>query len=841
MTLVIGFLHFNGLHKEFLEANFDSVHGARTLLKARFLIDQAARDIETSFIAPDQRAPMLQSAEKRLLNAQHYSAEGHDSDPKARESLVTRINSAREQLGQIRQAPADAERNAALLSAASKLHALARDIDVTELDRWGNLAVINKQLASRMRTLNQLMVAAFFLFVSVMATLAWALLRTRRAEGALQEAKAETEAIQQTTLDAAPMGIAYVDTSSPDNRRITNANRQMAEMFGYPVEMMTGLSVRRLFAGQETYPSFSATVTDRLAAGEVVREEVVMQRRNGMPFWSSLSIKAINPADISRGVVWTCEDISKRKEAEAALLQERARAEAASQAKSDFLANMSHELRTPFTGLFGLLDLLENSRLDHNQRRQLNLARSSASHMQSIVNDILDFSKIEAGKLIIEKKPFSLRRLMADLAEVHTTTAYQKGLSFVLDIVEPLNDWLVGDPLRIRQIIDNLIGNAFKFTEQGEIRLTLQTQERSSETALLTLMVEDTGIGIPGDMQLNIFDKFTQADTSTTRLYGGTGLGLAICKQLTTLMGGQISVKSNEALGSRFTLSFQLPISQSLPGDIRNTTRRKQHRLDNIVVLLAEDNLINRNMLAETLELMGAVVWTAEDGATAIRMAASHPPDIVLMDCQMPEMDGFEATRQIRSAEKPDEHLPIIAITAFATNTHRDQCLAPGMMDAFVSKPLNIELLTETILELTSADGSEKATPARSRILLVDDNLPILEASSALISRIGYDVITASSGNEALKLLEAAQQDPAQEIDLVLLDCQMPVMDGWDTARRWRTREQELSLSPLAIIAVTADDSQASITLCQAAGMNETLHKPFTEDQLNAVLASWLH
>ncbi|MFA7291583.1 MAG: response regulator [Rhodocyclaceae bacterium] len=858
---MIGFARFNALHQEFLSANFDSVHGARTLLKARFLIDQAARDVELASVSAERRQLLLQSADKRLLNAENYSAEGRDNDPRARERLVTRIRDARVDLERLQQLGASSTLASASHAFTLELQRLARDVDAAELDRWGTLSGLNTELAARMRTLNQLIAAALLLFVGVMVVLAWALLRARRAEADLLTAKLETEAIQQTTLDASPIGIAYIDTADPENRRISAVNRQMGVIFGYTPEMMPGLSVRRLYASQETYTHFSTTAPKHLARGEVVQEEVVMQRRNGMPFWCSLSVKAIDPADISRGVVWTCEEITERKAAEVALQQERSRAEAANQAKSEFLANMSHELRTPFAGLFGLLDLLRESPLAANQRRHLDLARDSALQMQAIVNDILDFSKIEAGKLIIESRPFSLRQLVTSIAEGRAATVSRKGLNFVLDLVEPLPDALRGDPVRIRQIIDNLLGNAVKFTEQGDIRLTIQSTTEgttpSSHEATLRITIEDTGIGIPAEMQARIFDKFTQADSSTTRLYGGTGLGLAICKQLAVLMGGQISLSSREGRGSRFTLTFRLPVADAadLPA-AAETNGATARRLDGTTILLAEDNLINRNMMAETLQAMGAVVVTATNGEEAIRLVGEQAPDIVLMDCQMPGMDGLDATRRIRAAEAPGQHLPIIATTAFATSNYRDDCLLAGM-DRFLPKPVSgsellaaiLSLLPTTTIESTAAVGD---TRLGGHILLVEDNPAIREATEKLLTRCGCNVVTVADGRSALLVLEAAAVRPTTanpagsvaeadaEFDLVLMDCQMPGLDGWETTRRWRQREQALDLPPLGIVAVTADDRPEIRARCDEAGMDGTLIKPFSEAQLQALLADWL-
>ncbi|MBI2307666.1 MAG: response regulator [Rhodocyclales bacterium] len=859
LVLVIGFARFNALHQQFLGANFDAVHGARTLLKARFFVDIAARTVEEAAASPALREPLLASADKRLLSAESYAAEGRDSDPAAREALTARIRATRADLA---RPAANLTEAAALFRMAEEMRRLAQDLDAAELDRWGNLSALNSELSARMRTMNQLIAAAFFLFVGVMLTLAWAVLRARRAEAQLKTAKSETEAIQQTTLEASPIGIAFIDTADPESRRILTVNRQMAEIFGYDADTMHGLNIRRLYASQEAYSRFAQTAAARLASGEVLREEMVMQRRGGMPFWCALSVKAIDPQDPTRGVVWTCEDISERKAAEAELQQERSRAEAASRAKSDFLANMSHELRTPFAGLFGLLGLLRSSSLDDTQRRHLQLAHESAAQMQAIVNDILDFSKIEAGKLIIESAPFNLRSLVSGTAELHAAAAERKGLRFTLDLVEPLTPCVVGDAVRLRQIVDNLVNNAIKFTERGEIRLIVQALP-VGERAQLRITVEDTGIGIPQAMQSRIFEKFTQADSSTTRLYGGTGLGLAISKQLATLMGGHIALSSREGVGSRFSVMLQLPVADETAcgGD---TPAPITEHLDGIVILLAEDNAINRSMLAETLELRGAVVWTAENGEEAVRQAAELAPDVILMDCQMPGVDGLEAARRIRAAEAPGRRIPIIALTAFATSNYREDCLRAGM-DRFLAKPVSINLLHEEITGLLARKDAVSApataappapAPVRAgseprtvpepgdisgRLLLVDDNVPILEATRGLLERAGCSVVTADNGAAALARLNEVAGDPQREFDLVLLDCQMPVLDGWETARRWRAEERSRQLTPVAIVALTADDRAAVLPRCRAAGMDDALTKPFSEEQLHTLLADWLH
>lgn len=842
VLLVAGFLRFNELHREFLAINHSTASGGRTLLKTRFFVDKAADDIDAALLAPERMPPLLASASRHLLGAQTYASEGHDDDPELRHKLSMRIQEMRANLDRLASGPSG---SIDLGTFPSELHSLAHEIGNAERERWNVLSTLNGELTAGMRTMNLLIGAAFVLFVAIMLALGQVLNRALRAEAGLKQAKEETEAIQQATLDASPIGIAFVDGATTEPPRILTANRQMAAIFGYETGRLSGLGLKELFAEPEAHAEFVRMAASQLASGDVIGQEAVMLRREGTRFWCALSAKAIDPADPERGIVLTCEDVSPRKAVIAELEEEHRRAEAASQAKSDFLANMSHELRTPFAGLFGLIGLLEHSPLDDRQRRHLQLARDSASQMQAIVNDILDFSKIEAGKLIIDASVFDLRWLLQTTAEIHAMAATRKGLHFSTDFQPAETHYVVGDPVRLRQILDNLLSNAVKFTEHGEIRMAARMR-RLGERIHLNVVIEDTGIGIPREMQDRIFEKFTQGDSSTTRLYGGTGLGLAISRQLATMMGGRIAVSSREGTGSRFSLSLRLPAAS--PSELPPPEAdEKIGRLDGIVVLLAEDHPTNRTMLAETLIERGAIVHVAENGEEAVRLATEYRPDAILMDCQMPRIDGLEATRRIRAA---GDRVPVIALTAFATLNIRDDCLAAGM-NSFLTKPVTPKLLCNEILRLLGAPAGDERTPAPAteqppalsgRILLVDDNPPILEATRALIERSGCRVEISGSGSDALARLQAAAEvdDEAQSFDLVLLDCHMPVLDGLETTRRWRALERERHWPRLPIVALTADDHGTAQARCRAAGMDGVLTKPFTEGELRSLLTEWL-
>lgn len=552
LALVIGFARFNTLHEVFLGANFDAVHGARTLLKARFFLGKAQERLERAEENPAARHLHVKVAQDALVQAENYGSEGRDGDPQVRDELSRRIRRLEADLDEFQRTDGLDSSSPSLPRLITEARSLAADFEAAELDRWGTLSSLNSALAQRMDEMRLFIAAIIVGFVALMAVLGWALLRARRAEVALTRAKEEVEAIQQTTLDASAIGIAYLDTRSPEERHIVLANTQMAEMFGYSLQEIIGLQARELYPDQEQFRRSSQGILPRLGRGEVMRRELLMRRRSGECFWCSVSGKAIDPTQISRGVVFTFEDISERKATEAELRAAREKAETASRAKSEFLANMSHEIRTPFTGILGVLDLLLHTPLDEAQQHYVHLAHKSTKQLLTILNDILDISRIEAGKLVIHPEELRLGELLEEVTQVNAATAASKGLLFEYRINSPLPSRLYGDTIRLRQILGNLINNAVKFTAQGRIELVVECPEISPGLYRLRVEVLDTGIGIAPAHQESIFEKFTQADSSTTRLFGGTGLGLTICKQLVDLMGGRIGVSSQEGEGSCF-------------------------------------------------------------------------------------------------------------------------------------------------------------------------------------------------------------------------------------------------------------------------------------------------
>jgi two-component system, sensor histidine kinase and response regulator len=516
-------------------------------------------------------------------------------------------------------------------------------------------------------------------------------------------------------------------------------------------------------------------------------------------------------------------------------------AERASSAKSEFLARMSHEIRTPMNGVMGMSELLQATELTPRQRHLSHTISHSAAALLQIINDILDFSKVEAGKLELECIEFGLRETVEQAIEICASRAHAKGLELACDVGLDVPAKVRSDPMRLRQILINLVGNAIKFTDAGEVIVRVKVIGGND---LLRFEIIDTGIGISTEAQTDIFNAFSQADSFTTRKYGGTGLGLAICRELATLMGGQIGVDSVVGRGSVFWFEVRLePIVEATP----TFTRLPRMRLVGLRALIVDDNTSNRDILTQHLKSWGVDVVAAEsslDALAALGTAEGAHFDFALLDDQMPGMDGIELAKRIRD----DSRLAAMRLIMMTTrDNHESNSDAVQMFAAILTKPLRRSQLLNCVTRAMvaapdpaledTAIRSVPTAPARAyvpRILLVEDNPVNREVAVGMLESLGCVAHAAENGWLAL---EAMNNDA---YDAVLMDCQMPVMDGLTATAELRRREQNAGGARLPIIALTANAMEGDRERCLAAGMDDFLSKPFSQQQLAALLKRWL-
>ena len=540
------------------------------------------------------------------------------------------------------------------------------------------------------------------------------------------------------------------------------------------------------------------------------------------------------------------------KENELKLIAAKEEAEAGAKSKAEFLASMSHEIRTPMNGVLGMLGLIKYSKLDDIQTHQISLAESSAKALLGLINDILDFSKVEAGKMELENLEFNLRDEIGNFAEGIGHRAQENGLELIVDLIKVEHQLVICDPGRLRQILNNLVGNAIKFTEKGEVLITAELKEKSTTEGQLFISIKDTGIGIPKDKIADLFESFTQVDASTTRKYGGTGLGLTISKKLAHIMGGSVNVSSIEGEGSIFSFNIKVGLHED-KHIVMPTVDIKDKR-----ILIIDDNALNREVVTGQFTHWGMHVYEAYNAYNSLEVCKEHaqdntPPfDIAIVDMQMPDMDGAMLGKELKTLYPK---MKLVMMTSLGTRGDAQTFKELGF-SAFFPKPcttndlfhaLNVlidnadafhdsdDFITSDKLHAMSAENDWSE---RTRILLVEDNMTNQIVANGILETFNLQADTANNGNEALVALKDALQ--VKPYTLVLMDCQMPVLDGYGATQAIRKGEAGEENKNIPIIAMTANAMQGDKEKCLNTGMDDYLPKPINPDKLQEVLQKWL-
>ncbi|MDO8354773.1 MAG: PAS domain S-box protein, partial [Nitrospirota bacterium] len=623
-------------------------------------------------------------------------------------------------------------------------------------------------------------------------------------------------------VESAPSGMVLVDQTGI--MRMVNA--EMEKIFGYPRAELLGKPVESLIPEAARHQH----VKDRTAFMDTpslrtmgMGRDLKGRRKDGSEFPAEVGLRSVQTA-AGLVIIATIMDITERKHVETELRQAKESAEAATLAKSQFLANMSHEIRTPMNGVLGMAELLLNTPLTDKQRHLAENVHRSGTALLGVINEILDFSKIEAGKLELERLEFGLRETVEEAVDLFTESAGRKGLNLTCFLPEEIPARAIGDPNRLRQVLLNLVGNAMKFTQRGNVTVWFHLLAQDAQTLTLKCAVTDTGIGIHPSAQAGLFTAFSQADGSTTRQFGGTGLGLAIVKQLVQLMGGEVGLASAPGQGSTFWFTVRLGCAAP-----RDSAELEDARfLTGLRVLIVDDHPTNLFVLNAPLTAWGAEVVSADSGA-ALELLSQYannrtPFDLALLDVCMPGMDGLMLARAI----KADPALRTVGLLAL--NSGENQ--APGWQTeplgfiAWLQKPVRQSTLRDCLRRhlqgATAAPSTAVATALTPRetdrrILLVEDNPVNREVAIGILELLGYHVDSAEDGRQALERSETSSYD------LILMDCQMPVMDGFTATAGIRERERQTQAAHIPIIALTANARERDREQCLAAGMDDYL------------------
>ena len=660
----------------------------------------------------------------------------------------------------------------------------------------------------------------------------------------LQRSTAITEATLREIkgiMDNASVGIVF-----SRDRKIHRYNKAFGDLFGFVGDGGVGQPGRLIYVSDESYTEVGRDAAPLLSQHRPFEREVFMRRQDGSEFWANLKGFVADPADLAAGTIWIVEDRSSVKAAAEEVEKARRLAEDANTAKSEFLANMSHEIRTPMNAVIGMTHLALQTQLDSRQRNYLEKVDAAAKGLLGIINDILDFSKIEAGKISFERIDFHLDDVMDGVADLAAIRAQDKGLELLFDIGTDVPVALVGDPLRLGQVLTNLVGNAVKFTERGEVTVAISRIAEDADGVRLRFAVSDTGVGLTEEQRGRLFSAFSQGDSSTTRKYGGTGLGLTISRRLVEMMDGEIGVDSTPGVGSSFFFTAHFG---------RHAEQRPLHatasHVPGLRILVVDDNASARDIFLAMLGSLRFDATAVDSGAAAVAELESaqrggDPYGLVLLDWRMPHMDGIETIRRIQADVALVDTPMCMMVTAYSREELLQQVeQAQVRIAGLLVKPVSPSTLCDSIMTVFGHDVGRRlrkqqreaghrdaARPLRgARVLLVEDNDVNRELALEILGTAGMHVDVACNGLEALQRIAGATYDG------VLMDCQMPVMDGYEATQRLRA---DARYAALPVIAMTANAMAGDREKCLAAGMNDHVAKPIDVGQLFATLARWV-